>query len=167
MAKAGELIFEDFTGEVNEQIEGILIKWLEEASSELASQAATRTGTGAYYREIASRWTNLVDKDKFEAYVGNPLEDAIWAEYGTGEYALNGDGRKGYWVFVKDSAGVSKSTKQYTLEEAKATVAFMRANGLDAVYTCGNPPKRCLHLAFLNNEKMLKDHLRDELKGME
>lgn len=160
-------MFEDFTGEISKEIETIVLNWLEEASSELESQTIMKTGTGSYYREIASRWTHMVDKNKYEAIIGNPLENALWVEYGTGEYALNGDGRKGYWVFVKDSTGKSsKSTNQYTLQEAKQIVAMMRSEGLDAMYTKGTPPKRPLYLAFNQNEKALKDYLKTQLGKM-
>lgn len=162
-----KIVFEDFTGEVTKEIEQIILNWLEEGASLIESDAIGRTGTGAYHRNIAEKWTHRVDKSKYEAIIGNPLENALWVEYGTGEYALNGDGRKGYWVFVKDSDGKSsKSTKQYTLQEAKRTVAFMRSKGLDAMYTKGTPPKRPLHHAFKTNEEPLKDRLRNQLGRM-
>jgi hypothetical protein len=164
---SNKIVFKDFTGEVSEEIKNIILNCLEEASSEIESQAITRTGTGAYHREIASKWTHMVDRNKYEAIIGNPMENALWVEYGTGEYALNGDGRKGYWVFVKGSDGKSsRSTKQYTLQEAKQTVAFMRSKGLDAMYTKGTPPKRPLHLAFKTSEKPIKDLFRNKLGSM-
>ena len=167
MAIKNKIVFEDFTGEVTEEIEQIILNWLEEGASEIESQTIQKTGTGAYYRNIAENWTHIVDKDKYEAIIGNPLENSLWVEFGTGEYALNGDGRKGYWVFVKGSDGKSsKSTKQYTLQEAKQTVAFMRSKGLDAMYTKGTPPKRPLHHSFTNNEAPLKDLLKNRLGSM-
>jgi hypothetical protein len=34
------------------------------------------------------------------------MENAIWEEFGTGEYALEGNGRKGGWCYVdKDGKG--------------------------------------------------------------
>lgn len=137
--KAGQVIFEDFTGEVTEDIQNIILNWLEEASSELASQAATRTrrGTG----ETADKWTNLVDKSNMVAYVGNPLENAIWEEYGTGEYALNNDGRKGGWTYYDERKG-----KYF--------------------HTYGKTPTRALHHAFNQNESLLKDKLRSDLGSM-
>ena len=162
-----KLVFKDFTGEVTEEIEQIILNWLEEGSSEIESEAIKRTGTGAYFRNIAEKWTHTIDKDKHKAVIGNPLENALWVEFGTGEYALKGDGRKGYWVFVKGSDGKSsKSTKQYTLQEAKRTVAFMRSKGLDAMYTKGTPPKRPLHHSFNTNEGLLKDLLKDRLGSL-
>ena len=163
-----KVIFEDFTGEVTQEIENIILTWLEEASSELESQTITRTGTGAYLREIASKWTHHVDKSKYEAIVGNPLENALWVEYGTGEYALNGDGRKDWWVFIQDSTGKSSNeSKHYkTKEEAKRTVAYLRSKGIKAGYTNGQQPKRPLHHAFINNEKDLKEVLKSRLGSM-
>ena len=167
MATGGKIVFEDFSGKVTDAIEKNILEWLEEASNELTSQTIARAGTGAYYRGIAEKWDKVVDKTNYTAYIGNPLENAIWVEFGTGEYALNKDGRKGYWVFVKDSTGKSnKSTKQYTLQEAKQTVAFMRSQGLDAMYTKGTPPKRPLHHAFTTNESVIKDALKDKLRSM-
>lgn len=163
-----KVIFEDFTGEVTKEIESIILKWLEEASSELESQTITRTGTGAYHREIASKWTHIVDKSKYEAIIGNPLENALWVEYGTGEYALNGDGRKDWWVFIEGSTGKSSNeSKHYkTKEEAKRTVAYLRSQGIKAGYTNGQLPKRPLHHAFNQNERDLKEVLKSQLGSM-
>lgn len=159
--------FENHTREVTEEIKNAILNWLEEASSELESQTVMKTGTGAYYREIASKWTHRVDTTNFKAYVGNPLENALWIEFGTGEYALHDDGRKGYWVFVKGSDGTSSSNeKQYTKEEAKQIVAFMRSKGLDAMYTCGTLPKRPLHYTFINNEDAIKEALKHKLRSL-
>jgi len=137
--KAGQIIFEDFTGEVTEQIESIILDWLEDASKELASQTATRTRRGS--GETADKWTNLVDKSNMVAYVGNPLENAIWEEYGTGEYALNNDGRKGGWTYYDETKG-----KYY--------------------HTYGKTPKRALHHAFNQNEDMLIEKLKADLGSM-
>lgn len=134
-----KIVFEDFTDKVTDEIEQTILNWLEEASSELASEAATRTrrGTG----ETADKWTNLVDVGKMEAYVGNPLENAIWEEFGTGEYAYNGDGRKGGWVYYDNSKG-----KYY--------------------HTYGKTPTRALHNSFVNLEEPLKNHLKEQLRSM-
>ena len=73
------------------------IAYLFEAAESLTSQAAdnTRVGKG----DTKNAWTYRVDESKGEATVGNPLENAIWEEFGTGEYALHGDGRKGGWYY--------------------------------------------------------------------
>lgn len=167
MAVGSKIIFEDFSGKITKEIEDTTQKWLLESGNELASQVAMRTGQGAYTSQIAQEWTCIVDKEKYMAIVGNPLENALWEEFGTGEYALNGDGRKGYWVYVKDSNNnKSKSETQYTLKEAKRAVAYLRSKGLEAYYTCGKKPRRCLHHAFANNEETIKEQLRNQLRSM-
>ena len=166
--KGNEIIFEDFTGEVTKQIENIILIWLEESASELESQTITRTGTGAYHRNIADNWKHIVDKTKYEAIVGNPLENALWVEYGTGEYALKKDGRKDWWVFIEGSSGKSsRESKHYkTKEEAKSMVAYLRSKGIPAGYTKGQVAKRPLHHAFTQNEKPIKEELKNKLGSM-
>jgi hypothetical protein len=163
-----KVIFEDFTGEVTQEIENIILNWLEEGASELESQTITRTGTGAYHREIASKWTHQVDKSKYEAIVGNPLEAALWVEYGTGEYAINKDGRKDYWVYIEDSTGKSSNeSKHYkTPEEARRAVAYLRSKGLKARFTKGQEDKRPLYKAFVESEKPIKEELKSRLGSM-
>lgn len=87
--------------------------------------------------------------DEQIAKVGSPLENALWEEFGTGEYAVEGGGKKGYWVYVEGEGGDSKkSGKTYTLEEAKKIVAIMRSKGLEAYYTKGKNPSHALQRAF-------------------
>lgn len=46
----------------------------------------------------------MVDEghDESTVAVGSDLENAIWKEFGTGEYALHGDGRKGDWTYIDE-----------------------------------------------------------------
>lgn len=68
-----------------------------EAQTKRNSKVSTGKTKGSYqYR---------VDEEKLEGYVGSNYENAIWEEFGTGEYALNGNGRKGGWFYV-DEKGV-------------------------------------------------------------
>lgn len=81
---------------INALNEGIL-NFLEEASGEIEAQA--KRNTRVETSQTKGAWTHRVDNAKFEAVVGNPLENAIWEEFGTGEYAIHGDGRKGGWKY--------------------------------------------------------------------
>ena len=98
---AGSVKFEDYSVQVEGVLEEAAIAYLHEAAGELVAQTKrnqTRVGTG----QTKGQWTYVVDEDKLQATIGNPLENAIWEEFGTGEYALNGDGRKGGWVYKDD-----------------------------------------------------------------
>jgi hypothetical protein len=147
--------FKDFSIKVQDVLEDKAIQWLEEASAEVES-AAKRNSDFAP-RSLKGGWKRVVDDDQKEAVVGHPKELAIWMEMGTGEYALEGKGRKGYWVYVKGNDGKrSKNPGEVlTLEEAKRQMAYLRSKGLDAYMTKGQRPKRMLFNAFSKNKAKL------------
>lgn len=89
------------TAKVKAALDDACIAYLYEAGGELEAQTKrnTRVGTG----QLKNSWTYKVDESKGEVTVGSPLENAIWEEFGTGEYALNGDGRKGGWIYQDDN----------------------------------------------------------------
>lgn len=95
--------FEDNTIRVMAVMNDAAIAYLYESAETLASQTAnnSRVGTG----QLKNSWTYKVDESKFEAKIGSPLQNAIWEEFGTGEYALKGDGRKGGWVYRDEKTG--------------------------------------------------------------
>ena len=124
--------FEDFSIQVKKAIEEKALKFLEEAASEVESQARrnSRVDTG----QLKGSWTHIVDEAAQKATIGSPLENAIWEEFGTGEYAANSDGRKGGWYYVDDVGNghfTHGKTPNRTLQRAfdqKKTVIQKRAN---------------------------------------
>lgn len=94
--------FTNNSAKVKGALDDAVRAYLYEAGGELEAQVKrnSRRGTG----QLANSWTYRVDESKGEVVVGSPLENAIWEEFGTGEYALHGDGRKGGWVY-KDEKG--------------------------------------------------------------
>ena len=100
--------FKDFSISVKSEMQDAAVKWLIEAAGELESQTKrnTRVDTG----KTKGSWQYVVDEGKLEAVVGSTMENAIWEEFGTGEYALNGNGRKGGWHYV-DSWGHGHFTR--------------------------------------------------------
>jgi len=92
--------FTDNSAQVRNALDDAVIAYLYEAGGELESQVKrnTRVGTG----QLKNSWQYKVDESKGECVVGSPLENAIWEEFGTGEYALKGDGRKGGWIYKDD-----------------------------------------------------------------
>lgn len=100
--------FKDFSISVKSEMQDAAVKWLIEAAGELESQTKrnSRVDTG----KTKGSWQYVVDEGKLEAVVGSSLENAIWEEFGTGEYALNGNGRKGGWHYV-DSRGHGHFTR--------------------------------------------------------
>lgn len=90
--------FEDNRIKVKKAIGEKAVVFLLEAVAELQSQTArnSRVDTG----QTKGSWETHVDEATLAAMVGSALENAIWEEFGTGEYALNGDGRKTPWVYT-------------------------------------------------------------------
>lgn len=93
--------FKDYSIQVKNAMNDACIAYLHEAAGEIEAQTKrnqTRVDTG----QTKNAWAYKVDENNLEATIGNPLENAIWEEFGTGEYALHGDGRKGGWFYVDD-----------------------------------------------------------------
>lgn len=103
--------FEDYTIKVTEALEDACLQFLNEGSFEIQSQAQrnSRVASG----QLKGSWTFVVDEGAMESKIGSPLENALWEELGTGEYAANGDGRKGGWRY-KDDKGNWHFTKGKT-----------------------------------------------------
>ncbi len=158
--------FLDFSAEVNGNMEDSCIAFLYEAAGELKSQAQRNTKMGpkdGY--DVKGTWDYQVDEGDKVARVGNPLEAAYWEELGTGEYALNHDGRKGWWVYVEGQSNSPSSQPIRTQKEAEETAAYLRSQGLPAHATNGRPPNRPLHTAFTENKAKIIQRSEQIFKG--
>ena len=111
--------FQDYSVQVKAAMEDAIEIFLESASSELktAAQRNSRIDTG----QLKGSWDYKVDMGSHSSDIGSPLENAIWEEFGTGEYAAKGNGRKGGWFYV-DAKGEGHFTRgkrpNRTLERA-------------------------------------------------
>ena len=87
--------FEDNKYDIIGRIDSSIEQFLTEASGEIVSLTArnSRVDTG----QLKASWQAVIDGNV--AYVGSPLENAIWEEFGTGIHAENGNGRKGGWAY--------------------------------------------------------------------
>lgn len=130
--------FEDNSMKVKAAIDEALLQFLEEAASELQSQAVR--GTPVDTGQLEGSWAHTVDESNLEAKIGSPLENAIWTEFGTGEYALKGNGRKGGW-FYKDDKGQGH-------------------------FTHGKKPVRMLHNAFEQTKGKIIKRAEQIMKGL-
>ena len=160
--------FLDFSIEVKDALEDAVTAYLHEAAGELEAQTKRNTRQGWRYRDktATSLWKSEVDEGEKMAKVGSPDEAGYWEEFGTGEYALNGDGRKGWWVYVPGSGDSPRGgQKYYTKEEALQIMAMLRADGIDAHITDGNEPNSPLHRAFTSLKSPLIRRAEEVLKG--
>lgn len=79
-----------------------------------------------------------VDEGELIGYIGTNVEYAIWIEFGTGEFAEKGNGRKGGWVY-QDPSG-------------------------EWFFTWGNEPQPYLRPAFRRTKKQVKAILENALR---
>lgn len=90
--------FQDNRIEVKAAICSAIIAFLHEACGELEAQ--TKRNSKVKTGQTKGSYGYVVDETELTGYVGSNYDNAIWEEFGTGEYALNGDGRKGGWRYV-------------------------------------------------------------------
>lgn len=131
--------FEDYSKQVIDAIDRGILNALEEVSGELEGRVKdnTRVDTG----KTKASWSHRVDEAKFEAYVGSNYENAIWEEFGTGIYALNGNGRKDVpWVYRSED-GKWHRTK-------------------------GKKPSRALKIASDNIDSLIKEYFKERFKNL-
>lgn len=136
------VIFEDYTLQVQAAIDDRINVVLEECAGELESQVKRnydtfpRVDTGQTKNSFKHR---VVDSEHV-AYIGSDYQNAIWEEFGTGEYALKGNGRKGGWKYVDE-----------------------KGNGH---FTYGKKPGRHFWKAYTSLKAKIIKHIEEALKGL-
>lgn len=100
--------FQDYRVQVKEALNDGAITGLYLAAVEIQKAVVdnSRVDTG----QLKGSWNYHVDESALEATIGSPLENAIWEEFGTGEYADDGKGRKGGWLY-EDKNGETVFTR--------------------------------------------------------
>lgn len=162
--------FKDFSFQVKAELNQITKAWLRETADEIASKAKDNTQLdGKAGIELHKSYRADVDDGAGEAKVGTPLEAGYWEEYGTGEYAVHGDGRKDWWVYIEGGSGYGKKeTKHYaSRQEAEEAAEFLRrVKKWKAVVTNGRKPAATLEKAFTKTKSKAKAKLEQRLKGL-
>lgn len=159
--------FRDFSVKVKAALDEESIAWLHECANEVASQAKRNCTTGEdYSAQLRGSYDNVVNEGKGEAQIGSPLEQAYWEEWGTGEHAAHGDGRQGWWVFVKGQESGTGGKTYKTKVEAEDAASFLRkVKGLDAYATNGREPNYTLENAFKHTMPKQEAELNRRLKA--
>lgn len=120
--------FKDNSDSCKKKLKKAQVKWLYAVAEIISSQArALAPVEFGNLRESIDYKVNVIN---LEAYVGTNTEYAIWVEFGTGEFAESGQGRKGGWIYFDEADG------QYH-------------------FTWGQEPKPFLKPAYMGNKKEL------------
>lgn len=149
---SNHVIFEDSSVKVKEALTEKAINFLDEVGGELRSriQRKSRRKTS----DTAGSYEYKVDEGQLAVHVGSDYPNAIWEEFGTGEFASETGhvGRKGWWVYVAGSPSNGNSKKKgktyNSPEEAKKAVAILRSKGLNAYMTKGKHANRPMWKSF-------------------
>ena len=130
--------FHDYSVQVLKVMDDRIFAALEKGAARIESAAKknSRVDTG----QTKNSFQHKVVESESAAYIGSNYENAIWEEFGTGEYALKGNGRKGGWFYVDD-------------------------NG-DGHFTMGKKPSRAFQKAYDSNKNAVKADFEEELKGL-
>ena len=131
--------FKDYSKIVLKKFHDNAVNWLEEASGEVESQ--TKKNTKVDTGKTKGSWEHKVNEAKMEAEVGSRYKNALWEEFGTGIYALNGDGRKTKWVYKNPN-----NNKFYA--------------------TVGKKPRRALHNAYAGLKNKLIRSAQERFKKL-
>ena len=138
-----KIIFIDHTEDVKALIAELAYAGLEEACGELESAVKRNHDTLKIVDtgQTKNSWQHRVTKsgEDYVGAVGSDYQNTIWEEFGTGDYALNGNGRKGGWFYVD-------------------------ANG-DGHFTHGKKPRRPFQKAYDTMKSKIIKFLQDKFKG--
>ena len=122
---------------MKEAINERVIATLEECAGELESQVKrnSRVDTG----KTKNSFQHKVDNASATAFIGSSNENAIWEEFGTGEFSLKG-GRQGGWKY-KDAQG-------------------------EWHFTHGKKPSRAFWNAYTSMKQQIISRFQDVFKGL-
>lgn len=132
--------FRDYSIEVLNAMDNKVEAVLAEVSGELVSQTKRNSRVDTGKTKNSFRYEVSKSNHSFTSHIGSPDQNAIWEEFGTGEYALHGDGRKGGWHY----------------KDAKGKWHFTR----------GKTPSRAFWNAFNSTKDKIIKRIQNALKGL-
>lgn len=130
--------FHDFSVKVKGAMDDRINAVLEECAAEIESQ--TKRNSRVKTSKTKNSFEHKVVDSEHAAYIGSNEENAIWEEFGTGEHALNHDGRKGGWRY-KDEKGHWHFTR-------------------------GKKPSRAFWNAYTSLKDAIINHIKATFKGL-
>lgn len=132
-------MFVDNSGACKEAIRQAQIKWLYAVGELLVS--AIRPLIPVYTSNLKTSLDYKVNESEMSVIVGVNEEYAVYVEFGTGEFAENGQGRKGGWSYKDPVTG-------------------------DTIFTFGQHPQPYIRPAFRSQKKNIESLLEKYLRGV-
>lgn len=148
--------------EVVDMLKEEAIAFLYEAGGELLAQ--TQRNTRVNEGQLKGSWKLVVDEETLTATVGSPLENAIWEEFGTGEFAVEGNGRQGGW-WIKVGSGSNELSPNIANRYKWEKVSKDENGQIAFVFTRGKKPSRALTNAFTTTKPKINRRLQQIIRG--
>ncbi len=148
--------FTDNSLKVKSELSAAVKAFLHEAGVELKSQTQRLSRVDTGQTKGSYDYKVISDKSGATVYIGSNLENAIWEEYGTGEYALNKDGRKGGWFVPEENLNAKSKMRKFVFSKNGSEKVFY--------YTKGKKPNRPLYNAYVAKQAAIKRQAEKVLK---
>lgn len=151
-------MIKNYTDDVIEAMSGASKEWLTEVASEILSQAQRNTAVGRVGggQTKASFRLGELNESEMSITVGSDSKNAVWEEYGTGDYAINGNGRKGGWYVM---VGEGSNQISESVVKAYGYKIYYGKDGKRFIHTYGKRPKRAFQKAIDKVEKTAGEKL--------
>lgn len=143
--------------EVTQAIREALLALLEEAGGEVETQAAANSPVAS--SQLKGNWQHIVDGGEMKVTIGNTTEHSIYMEMGTGEYAVEGNGRKGGW-YIPIGGGVSEGTAN-----RYGWPIVYGKDGKKFAFTRGARPRRMLFNAMQDMAGAIQARANEIIRG--
>lgn len=127
--------------EVETKLKELAQSTLYEVAGEMTSRVIRNQDKHRKTGQTSESWRYVVTEDgeTTVAVIGSDYQNAIWEEFGTGEYALHGNGRKGGWAYEDEQGNWHR--------------------------TMGKKPRRPFHKAYTALKNKIIKHIQDVFKG--
>lgn len=132
------MVFKDHSQKAKEAITEAGVQFLFQACLLVEGQAVALATVQT--SRLRNSIDHTVDEDELVGYVGTNVEYAVYVEFGTGEFAENGQGRKGGWMY-QDPSG-------------------------EWFFTWGNEPQPYLRPAFRQNKGRIEALAKEIFGGL-
>ena len=154
--------------------------FLTEAGGDIVSKTVDNSRNRADTRQTTNSYQYRIEENSAEqkVYIGSDLMNAVYEEFGTGEFALKGNGKKGgWWIPVGNGEGqISlKTVKKYKWVQyryqngaiSKSLRQTKKRGSLVAVFTYGKKPNKPMQRAYDELKEPIKRRLQDILSDLE
>ncbi|MBQ8982709.1 MAG: hypothetical protein IJ079_03895 [Lachnospiraceae bacterium] len=156
--------FADYSVEVKAALQDAVIGCLHDAATEIVTEAVKNSSEHTASGQTKGSFGYRVDPSTCEAAIGSSMENAVWEEFGTGEYAAEGNGRKGGW-WIKVGMGTDEIEPGIAAKYRWEKVKKDKDGNLIAVFTRGKRPTRALQRAFDAKKRAVQKIFEQELGG--